>query len=107
MSTPDWKKVAAEAIEGWSIWEVQMFDEDGPTRHLVGWCRDVHRGARVSSEIAAFDTATRRVLTRSGRVYVLDGPPGFLPDARYTWETWLANYQATVLRELTHELMPE
>ena len=107
MHTENWKTAVAEAIEDWSIWEVRMADADGPTRHVVGWCRDLHRGARVSSRVVAFDAPTRRVLTRSGRVYVLDGPPGFVPDTQYTWDTWLGNNQATVLRELTRELVPE
>lgn len=56
-------------------------------RHLVGYNVDQHEG-RVSTAIEHFDPTASMVVTRSGRVYHLMGPPGYDTDAVWVWEQW-------------------
>jgi len=56
---------------------------------VVGWCIE-NREGRVSTAIASFDPASARVVTQSGRIYALAGPPGTNLDAEYTWARWKA-----------------
>ena len=82
-----WKVAPVEAeptlyLTSWSILEVEA-----GTRHFVGYNLDGCEG-RTSSAIATIDVEKRRGVTKSGRVYELEGEPGHNPDARYTWSQW-------------------
>lgn len=55
--------------------------------HAVGW-NATEREGRVSSAIESCDGDGRRLITRSGRVYQLDGPSGYDADALYVWQCW-------------------
>lgn len=57
-------------------------------RHFVGW-NVTEREGRVSSKIVAFDAATRRGRTCSGRSYQLRGLSGPDCDGAYTWGRWM------------------
>jgi hypothetical protein len=59
--------------------------------HLVG---RADREGRISSKVVQVDAAQRMVTTRSGRVYLLAGEPGFDSDAQYVWNRWLHLNQA-------------
>lgn len=65
----------------WAIFELPDGD-----RHFAG-CAD-SGGGRVSSKVVSFDPATRRGVTRTGRVYELGGAPGLDWDGMYVWEGW-------------------
>ena len=56
-------------------------------RHFAGWAIQ-NREGRASSAIQVFDTASLRGITRSRRVYQLQGPSGCDDDADHVWRTW-------------------
>lgn len=76
--------------------------EIGGSRHLCGWCLDDDEG-RVSSQIVDWNPAVCHAITRSGRRYVLQGPPGRDPDAEYVLATWLAlnGWTAELVQDVT------
>jgi len=76
------------ALSDWSVYELNLaaFGEVRQV-HVVGYNMRWGEG-RVSSNIAEFDPVTRRVRTRSDRVYQLVGPPGKNMDADYVWSVW-------------------
>ena len=55
--------------------------------HAYGWNLTEGEG-RVSSQFVTFDGKRLRGMTRSGRAYLLQGPPGFDSDAVYVFERW-------------------
>ncbi len=67
----------------WSVMELA----DTNTRHFVGFKADEGQG-RVSSPIQTFDREAMTGVTRSGRIYKLEGPRGQHPDADYVWRIW-------------------
>lgn len=69
-------------LRQWAVFELLNGD-----RHFAG--QNVTEGeGRTSSRIVTFDPVSRRGVTRSGRVYTLDGPPGLGGDGSYTWNRW-------------------
>ena len=87
-------------LDAWSVYEVPMDGEDKPwTRHFSGFSREGCNG-RVSSPVESFDPATRCGLTRSGRVYLLEGFPGMNGDAFYVWGRWKTVNRITFGMEL-------
>jgi hypothetical protein len=78
-----------ETISRWSIREAQFDDSNDQSRHLVGYIARKGKG-RVTSAIQSFDRDKMRITTASGRVYQLQGPPGFDPDGEYVWSHWKA-----------------
>ncbi|CAN5244046.1 hypothetical protein BH10PSE16_BH10PSE16_42640 [soil metagenome] len=75
------------ALRQLQIFEVQLPQKPGRTRHFVGYSVQAQAG-QVSSAIERLDPATMRGVTQSGRVYRLLGPPGCHEDAEHTWERW-------------------
>jgi hypothetical protein len=73
----------------WTVREI-----DAGTRHFVGARADEFTG-RVSSKIVNFDPARMVGVTRTGRLYHLEGPPGFNADAEYVWGEWCAANSVT------------
>ena len=71
----------------WQIFEVQFPSRPKKTRHFVGYSAG-GRAGQVSSAIQNFDPKTMRGVTESGRVYQLQGLPGWDADADYTWRRW-------------------
>ena len=69
-------------LSNWQIVEI-----DAGTWHFVGFNIRLREG-RVSSAIVTFDPEARTGVTRSGRVYKLEGEPGTDPDADWTWAGW-------------------
>lgn len=70
------------ALTHWSVIEFPNGD-----RHFVGY-NAAGREGRVSSLIESFDPETMKGVTRSGRVYSLEGPTGTHGDARYVFTRW-------------------
>ncbi|MEY3787527.1 MAG: hypothetical protein RIQ94_983 [Pseudomonadota bacterium] len=78
-----------ESIIHWSVHEVSYGESNDRTHHLVGYITRQRLG-RVSSAIQAFDRDKMRIKTSSGRIYHLEGQPGFNSDADYVWSHWKA-----------------
>jgi ATP-dependent Lon protease len=76
-------------ITRWSVREARFDDPNDQSRHVVGYVARQGTG-RVTSAIQSFDRDHQRITTSSGRVYQLEGPPGFDPDAEYVWAQWKA-----------------
>ena len=86
-------------LVSWSVVEAQTGE-----RHFVGYCVRNRQG-RVSSAIKSFNLQTRQGVTRSGRIYLLEGEPGRDADADYVWERWAAVNGVTSTRDVTHEFV--
>jgi ATP-dependent Lon protease len=91
-----------ETLSRWSVREARFDDVNDHSRHLVGYVARKGKG-RVSSAIQSFDREKMRITTSSGRVYQLEGPPGFDPDAEYVWAHWKALNQVRDERDVTQE----
>jgi ATP-dependent Lon protease len=76
-----------ESIYSWSIRELQIASESQRTQHLVGYIPYFSEG-RVTSAIQVFDKQSKRIVTKSGRIYALMGDPGRHPDGEYVWKRW-------------------
>lgn len=83
----------------WSILETEKQE-----RHFCGYCVENAEG-RVSSAIRTFDPAIMRGITRSGRCYALDGPPGFNLAAAYVWDVWCRVNRVKRARDVTDEIV--
>lgn len=81
----------------------QIFQTELGERHFVGYCQENHEG-RVSSAIQSFDPATRRGVTKSGRVYELIDEPGQDLDALYVWGVWAEINNVRRFTDLTEEI---
>lgn len=64
----------------WSVWKV-----DDETIHFVGWAG--YEG-RVCSAVQSYDPKTKCGITKSGRIYKLQGAPGNNLDALHVWDAW-------------------
>lgn len=88
------------ALRAWRVMETESGE-----RHFVGTRPDRGTG-RVSSTIVEFDARTHIGKTRSGRRYVLEGPPG--PDAsgdsEYVWAAWCQVNHVASFRDVTNEV---
>lgn len=88
-------------LTNWAAFEARAVELDGPTIHVVGYAPALG-AARVTSPVAKVDAGA--VVTSTGRVYRLAGPPGLTGDGQYVWRTWLRHWQATVLSDATQAL---
>jgi ATP-dependent Lon protease len=91
-----------ETIMRWSIREARFDASNDQSRHLVGYVARKGKG-RATSAIQSFDRDKMRITTSSGRVYQLEGPPGFDPDAEYVWAHWKALNQVREEIDVTQE----
>ncbi len=85
-------------LKDWSVIELP----DGG-RHFVGYCVENWEG-RVSSPINSVDPRTLRGSTSTGRVYQLEGEPGYNRDAQYVLSNWLAMYKLNNCTDITADL---
>ncbi|AQV95660.1 hypothetical protein BJN34_17405 [Cupriavidus necator] len=92
-------EVPAVLLVNWAIFRINNGE-----LHFVGVRPDKGTG-RVSSAIAQLDVVQRIGVTRSGRVYALEGRPGLEVDARYVWDTWCRLNGVTVTTDVTRELL--
>lgn len=74
-------------------------------RYLVGYCVERLEG-RASTAIAEFDATKMRVRTASGRLYQLEGAPGFDADAIYVWRGYARVNGYVFARDVTAEYWP-
>ena len=96
--------VSVQPFSVMTIWRI--FQVRGPlgsrSRHLVGRASGERR---VCSELAKLDLTSLTAVSRSGRFYRLEGPPGQDPDATYVWLMWTQLNRATHLRDMTRALL--
>ena len=74
-------------LRRWRIFSVLQVN-GARSRHLVGYAPDEGAG-RVTTSLVTLDMSRREARTRSGRVYVLEGEPGFDDDGQWIWDNWL------------------
>ncbi|CAB3752456.1 hypothetical protein [Paraburkholderia humisilvae] len=72
--------------------------------HLVGMRVDTLTG-RVSSAIASFDAHTRTAETSTGRMYRLQGEPGWNTDSADVWQSWCKMYRVASSRDVTADIL--
>lgn len=97
---PIWKVTPVSEVPEIVLADFSIIEVDDGVRHFVGYnCTE--REGRVSSAIVQFDIDRRRGVTRSGRVYELQGEPGWNSDAEYTWAAWRRLYQVTAWADVT------
>jgi len=84
---PIWKTTAITETPEIVLAQWRIYESDIKERHFVGYNLTEGEG-RVSSAIQTFDENTMTGITRSGRVYKLQGAPGWNSDAEYTWNRW-------------------
>jgi hypothetical protein len=98
---PDVSVEPETVLTRWSL--RQVIDLGGKrSRHLVGWA-DFE--GRVCSSIVSLDLASLHVITESGRLYHLAGPPGYDSDAEYVFARWLKRSGRTRPKDLTRSLL--
>lgn len=74
-------------LRTWRVFEVDIPALGAKTRHFAGFNLMTYDG-RVSSPIQSFDLEARTGVTRSGRVYELEGDPGDNDEVVYVWKRW-------------------
>ena len=96
--------VSVEPVTVMSRWKlVEVRNTDGRRScHLVG--RADYEG-RVCSAIVSVDLEALRMITQSGRFYVLEGPPGRDSDADWVFGRWLKIMGNPKHRAITRALM--
>ena len=82
-----WKARPVTAQPSLTLVQWQVLQLPGGARHFSGWALE-NRDGRASSAIQTFDAASLRGITRSERVYQLQGPPGWHEDGDYVWRSW-------------------
>jgi hypothetical protein len=81
-STPSVADEPAVRLRNWQVFEVNG------ERRVLGYHYAAWEG-RLSSRIKAIEPQERRIVTRSGRVYHVEGPPGRNPDADWVLDRWM------------------
>ena len=81
----------------WSVWKV-----DDETIHFVGWAG--YEG-RVCSAVQSYDPKTKCGITKSGRIYKLQGEPGHNWDALHVWDAWKRINHVVNAEEITQSFV--
>lgn len=68
---------------------IELCEEGYKSRYLNGYCKENTTG-RISSAIVLFNEERMVCVTMSGRIYRLEGPPCFDPDADFILGIWSA-----------------
>lgn len=92
------------SLVSWGAFEVLVPELGAPTIHIAGLHERAGEG-RVTSPVAKVDGASRCVVTSTGRVYRLIGPPGMQGDAEYVWRRWVFKWNAKVLSDAAPALV--
>ena len=93
-------------LEDWRVFELRGVYGDAVSRHFVGTRQD-ERSGRVSSRIETFDATRRCGTTSTGRVYQLDGQPGWSMNSEYVWNSFCHIHPVRDLRDVTEELVDQ
>jgi hypothetical protein len=91
------------ALHQWRV--IETVTRDGTrSRHILGQESSNELG-RASTAIISFDSATMTATTRSGRHYMLEGPPGNSNLGKGAWEKWLNDHQVVSETDVTKEYL--
>lgn len=89
-------------LRAWQAFMVSgNFDGTGDTLHFIG---EAQNGGRVCSPVQHLDNVKRIAITRSGRRYHFEGPPGVNKDAQYVWQRWIAHNGNPSVVEITQSV---
>ena len=91
---------------GWAIFMVMVPKIGKRTVHFAG-CSECGGEGRVSSPIEKLDPKNKSGVSSTGRVYRLKGPPGLGSDAQYVWDRWLSISSASVLADVSREVLSQ
>jgi len=101
---PIWRTAPVEEQPHLTLVRWRVIETEQGERHFCGYCPENLEG-RVSSRITHFDHATRRGITRSGRVYELVGEPGLDLDAEYVLNFWLSRNGVETWTDVTDTIV--
>lgn len=88
-------------LHQWRV--IETVTQDGArSRHILGQNSTSAQG-RASTAIAAFDFSTMTATTRSGRNYVLEGPPGNSHLGEAAWKKWCTDHGVVSESDVTDE----
>jgi hypothetical protein len=109
---PIWKTIPVDQepvypLETWQVYEVPSLDRDGREHHFVGRGGYGFDPGRVSSRIVEFDKERMVGITRSGRKYELQGPPGHSRDGNYVFDRWLKMFEidSSEVKDVTEQYL--
>jgi hypothetical protein len=91
-------------LVGWCVYEVKLPGRVERTRHFSGTKANDGRG-KASSSIVQFDSAARRGVTESGRVYLLESSVGTEANVRYVWNEIVRINCAMDVIDVTNEIV--
>jgi hypothetical protein len=101
-----WKVAPVARQPALTLVRWRVLETETGNRHLTGWCVENQEG-RVSSLVRTFDPATALAVTRSGRVYRLEGLPGDDRDASYVWLQWAITNKVAEVYDRTDDVYAE
>jgi len=82
-----WKSVPVDAAPSLTVVRWSVVECSNGYRYVRGYSLELREG-RASTSIVEFDAKRGRCRTRSGRIYVLQGPPGSDRDAAWVWDVY-------------------
>lgn len=91
-------------LTNWQAFEAQLPCYESPTWHIAGDVRTRGTGTVTAALLAVVDGAGAAV-SKTGRRYVLEGPPGSDAESLFAFELWRDLYESTVLREITFDVL--
>lgn len=100
---PAWLIAPVEDEPETSLAQWQVMELPNGDRHFVGYAVEDREG-RASSAVVVLDTATMSGVTTSGRIYRLQGRPGYHADAEYTWRRWARINGASDWKDVSAEV---
>lgn len=96
-------EVALIQLQLWGAFLLAIPSLGGPTVHLSGWNPATGR-ARVSSPVKEVMIRERRVITASGRIYLVTGKPGRAAFGLLALQGWAPALRSVVVANVTRQL---
>lgn len=91
-------------LTNWQAFEAKLPCYESPTWHIAGEVRP-GRSDTVTAALLAIVPAVNGAISKTGRRYVLEGPPGRDAKSLFAFELWRDLYESTVLREITFAVL--
>lgn len=88
-------------IEKWSVHEFTFSTNSKISRHLIGEVGG--KKTRITSEIKHFDPLKKKVVTRSGRIYTLQGNSALSEATMATLLFWKDKYRVVKSTDVSEE----
>lgn len=90
-------------LVGWHVFELQLPGHAERTKHFSG-TKVLDGHGKASTPIVSLDPATRRGVTESGRVYVLESSPGLEVNAACAWDAFVRVNRAVDIVDVSAEI---